>query len=67
MTPEPKSSPAAPYGWVGCVVLMPNEVEDLLHAIPEKSPLSDQLRDTAEAVSNLAARLNNIDRPGRNQ
>ena len=65
MTPEPKTSPAAPYRWLGCVVLMPNEVEALLHALPAGSPLVDQLQATAEAAERMADDLNLIDQPRR--
>lgn len=61
MTPELKSSPAAPYRWVGCIVLTPDEVQDLLRALPKQSSLSTQLRQTSQAAERLADRLNQID------
>jgi hypothetical protein len=61
MTPEPKTSTAAPYRWFGCVVLTPNDVANLLHALPQDTHLSNQLQDAAQAAEKLAERLNQID------
>lgn len=57
MTPGPKTSSAAPYRWVGAVVLDAQEVEDLLHGRPAGSPLGDQL----QAADRMADRLNLIE------
>jgi hypothetical protein len=61
MTPQPKTSPAAPYRWVPSVNLDPKDVEALLHELPAGSPLVDQLQATARAAERLAGRLNKIE------
>jgi len=65
MTPQPRTSTAAPYRWVPSINLDPQDVEALLHALPAGSPLSDQLQATAEAAERMADQLNEIDQPRR--
>jgi hypothetical protein len=65
MTPEPKMSAMAPYHWVGCVVLTPDEVEELVNELPPDLRQVGQLRSAAQAAAQLARRLNEIDHAGR--
>jgi hypothetical protein len=41
--------------------LTPNDVANLLHALPQDTHLSNQLQDAAQAAERLAERLNQID------
>jgi hypothetical protein len=64
MTPEPKMSMAAPYRWIGCVVLWPADVKDLLQALPPDARAGAALERTAQAAECLAGRLNEIEHGG---
>ena len=65
MIPEPKMSAQAPYKWLPCVVLTPQDVEDLLHALPKESALSARLRAASDKAAELTARVNEVEEHGR--
>ena len=65
MNPEPKMSARPPYQWVGCVVLTPDDVEELVNELPPDVRLVGQLRGAAHAAAQLARHLNEINHAGR--
>ena len=61
MVPEPKMSPAKPYRWVGCIVLHPQDVKELLQALPKGSHLRARLQDAANEAAAIAGHLNEVE------
>jgi hypothetical protein len=65
MIPEAKVSAQAPYRWVGCTVLTPQDVRELLEMLPEGSSFIARLRSTSDEAAQLAMHLDEVERDGR--
>jgi hypothetical protein len=62
MSPRPRMEDEPPYRWKGGVFLNDREGKDLIHALPQGSPLRSQLQKAANEAAAMAMRLNEVDR-----
>ena len=65
MKVEPKfSTETKPYQWVGCVTLNPEELEEIINALPPGSKWRRELRKAWDNAAQRAYQLNQIDQEG---
>jgi hypothetical protein len=64
MRVEPKFSDERPYRWIGCVTLTPEELEQIINALPPGDGRRLALREAWDNARARAAELNEVDRKG---